>query len=70
VAYWVSEATAEGLARDATTATLLWEGAAERAGTKAWGRDTFNSWSDVDNAFKAWAEQSARRLDELGACPA
>ena len=42
----------------------------ERAGTKAWGRDTFNSWDDVDNAFKAWAEQFAKRLDELGACPA
>jgi hypothetical protein len=48
---------------------LLWEGADERAGTKAFGRDTFNSWDDVDNAFKAWAEQFARRLDELGACP-
>ena len=70
VALWVGEATAEGYARDATTGTLLWEGADERAGTKAWGRDTFNSWDDVDNAFKAWAEQFARRLDELGACPA
>ena len=69
VAYWVGEATAEGYARDATTGALLWEGADERAGTKAWGRNTFNSWDDVDNAFKAWAEQFARRLDELGACP-
>ena len=69
VALWVGEATAEGYARDATTGTLLWEGADERAGTKAWGRDTFNSWDDVDNAFKAWAEQFAKRLDELGACP-
>ena len=70
VALWVGEATAEGYARDATTGTLLWEGADERAGTKAWGRDTFSSWDDVDNAFKAWAEQFATRLDELGACPA
>jgi Protein of unknown function (DUF3313) len=69
VAYWVGEATAEGYARDATTGTLLWEGADERAGTKAWGRDTFNSWDDVDNAFKAWAEQFATRLTQLGACP-
>jgi Protein of unknown function (DUF3313) len=69
VAYWVGEATAEGYARDATTGTLLWEGADERAGTKAFGRDTFNSWDDVDNAFKAWAEKFARRLDQLGACP-
>jgi hypothetical protein len=69
VAYWVGEATAEGYARDATTGVLLWEGADERAGTKAMDRDTFNSWDDVDNAFKAWAEQFARRLSELGACP-
>jgi hypothetical protein len=69
VAYWVGEATAEGYARDATTGVLLWEGADERAGTKALRRDTFNSWDDVDNAFKAWAEQFARRLGELGACP-
>jgi hypothetical protein len=60
----------DGYARDATTGPLLWEGADERAGTKAFGRDTFNSWDDVDNAFKAWAEQFAKRLDELGACPA
>ena len=70
VAFWVGEATAEGYARDATTGTLLWEGVDERAGTKALRRDTFNSWDDVDNAFKAWAEQFAKRLDELGACPA
>ena len=70
VAYWVGEASAEGYARDATTGLLLWEGADERAGTKALRRDTFNSWDDVDNAFKAWAEQFAKRLDELGACPA
>jgi hypothetical protein len=69
VAYWVGEATAEGYARDATTGALLWEGADERAGSKAWGRDTFNAWDDVDNAFKAWAEQFAKRLGELGACP-
>jgi hypothetical protein len=69
VAYWVGEATAEGYARDATTGTLLWEGADERAGTKVFGRDTFNSWDDVDNALKAWSEQFARRLEQLGACP-
>jgi hypothetical protein len=69
VAYWVGEATAAGYARDATTGTLLWEGADERAGTKAFGRDTFNSWDDVDNAFKAWTEEFASRLEQLGACP-
>jgi hypothetical protein len=52
-----------------TYGELLWEGADERAGTKALHRNTFNSWDDVDNAFKAWAEQFAKRLGELGACP-
>jgi hypothetical protein len=69
VAFWVGEATAEGYARDATTGVLLWEGVDERAGTKALRQDTFNSWDDVDNAFKAWAEQFATRLSQLGACP-
>jgi hypothetical protein len=46
------------------------EGADERASTKACGRNTFNSWDDVDDAFKAWAEQFATRLNEVGACPA
>ncbi|MBI3795551.1 MAG: DUF3313 domain-containing protein [Deltaproteobacteria bacterium] len=69
VGYWVGQATAEGYARDAMTGTLLWEGQDKRAGTKNMGRDTLNSWDDVDNAFKAWAAQFAKRLDELGACP-
>jgi len=69
VAYWVGQATAEGYAKDAATGTLLWEGQDKRAGTKAWGRDTFNSWDGVDNAFKAWAAQFSKRLGELGACP-
>ena len=69
VAYWVGEATAEGYARDATSGEVLWQGVDERAGTKALRRDTFNSWDDVDNAFKAWAALFATRLGELGACP-
>src|SRR5262245_14685446 len=68
VAYWVGQATAEGYATDATTGTLLWEGQDKRVGTKTWGRDTLNSWDDVDNAFKAWSAAFAKRLGELGAC--
>ncbi len=68
VAYWVGQATAEGYATDATTGALLWEGQDRRAGTKSWGRDTFNSWGDVDSAFKAWAAEFAKRLGNLGAC--
>ena len=70
VAYWSGQATAEGYARDATTGALLWEGADERAGSKALRRDTFDSWGDVDDAFQAWATQFADRLAALGACPA
>jgi len=68
VAYWVGQATAEGYAQDAMTGTLLWEGQDRRVGTKSWGRDTLNSWDDVDNAFKAWAAAFAKRLAEGGAC--
>jgi hypothetical protein len=68
VAYWVGQATAEGYAKDATTGALLWEGQDRRTGTKAFMRDTLNSWVDVDNAFKAWADQFAQRLADWGAC--
>jgi hypothetical protein len=68
VAYWVGQATAEGYAQDATAGTLLWEGQDRRVGTKNWGRDTLNSWDDVDNVFKAWAAAFAKFLDEQGAC--
>lgn len=68
VAYWVGQATAEGYATDASTGMILWEGKDKRVGTKNWGRDTLNSWDDVDNAFKAWAAAFAKRLGELGAC--
>jgi hypothetical protein len=67
-AYWIGQATAEGYAKDATTGTLLWEGQDKRVGTKSWGRDTLNSWDDVDNAFKARAAVFANFLDEMGAC--
>jgi len=68
VAYWVGEATGEGFAKDGTNGALLWEAAEERAGTKALRRNTFNSWGDVDNAFKAWGDQVASRIVALGAC--
>jgi hypothetical protein len=68
VAYWVGQATAEGYAQDATTGALLWEGQDRRVGTKNWGRDTLNSWVDVDNGFKAWAATFAKFLDAQGAC--
>jgi len=69
VAYWVGQATAEGYATDASTGLILWEGQDKRVGTKNWGRDTLNSWDDVDNAFKAWSAAFAKRLGEMGACP-
>jgi hypothetical protein len=69
VAYFVGEATAEAYAKDASTGTLLWEGADQRAGNKTLRGGTFNSWGDVDHAFQAWADQFAKRLADWGACP-
>jgi len=70
IGLFAGSATVEGYATDAGTGTILWEGVDKRAGGDAIGTNTLNSWSDVDNAAKAWAEQLARRLAELGACPA
>jgi hypothetical protein len=69
VGFFAGSATVEGYATDATTGTILWEAVDKRAGGNAIGTNTFDSWSDVDNAAKAWAEQMTRRLAELGACP-
>ena len=69
VGFFAGSATVEGYATDATTGEVLWEGVDKRAGGNAVGTNTFNSWSDVDNAAKAWAEQMTKRLAELGACP-
>ena len=68
VGNFVGSVTAEGYATDATEGTLLWEGVDRRAGANALGTDTLNSWGDVKNATKAWSEQFAKRLTELGAC--
>jgi hypothetical protein len=55
VAYWVGQATAQAYAKDATTGELLWEAEDRRAGTKAFRRDTFNSWG-------MWTMRSRRGL--------
>jgi hypothetical protein len=54
---FVGEATAEGEARDALSGELLVAGVDRQAGTKALGRNTLDSWSDVREAFKIWAAQ-------------
>ncbi len=63
-AAFVGEATAEGEARDAVSGELLAAGVDRRAGSKALDRDTLSSWSDVEAAFKAWAEQFRDNLRE------
>ena len=66
---FTGSATVEGYATDAVTDDLLWEAVDKRAGGMALGSDTFNSWADVDYAFKAWAKQFGERMSALGVCP-
>jgi len=54
---FVGQARAEGEARDALSGVLLVAGIDQRAGTKALGGNTFDSWGDVREAFEAWAVQ-------------
>ena len=68
VGYFAGTATAEGYATDATTGALLWQAVDKRGGTTAMAENTLNTWLDVDHAFKAWSEQLASRMQELGAC--
>jgi hypothetical protein len=68
VGNFVGSATVEGYATDATKGTLIWQGVDKRAGANAIGSDSLDTWGDVKNASKAWSEQFAKRLAELGAC--
>jgi Protein of unknown function (DUF3313) len=68
VGYFAGTATAEGYATDATTGGLLWEAVDKRGGTTALVENTLNNWNDVDHAFKAWSEELASRMQQLGAC--
>ena len=61
---WAGSATAEGYAIDSLTGKLLWQAADKRAGADALGRNTFNSWTDVEAAGTAWAEKAAQRLHQ------
>ena len=61
-------AAAEEYATDATTGTLLWQAVDKRGGTTALIANTFNSWRDVDRAFRAWSAKLVIMLRELGAC--
>lgn len=66
---FTGSATIEAYATDATTGQLVWQAVDKRAGANAPGSDTFNSWADVDYAFKAWAKQFGERMKQLGVCP-
>jgi len=59
-AAFVGEASAEAEARDAVTGQLLGAVVDRRAGTKAHGDSTFDSWGDVRRIFKKWVEQVKR----------
>jgi len=68
IGYFAGTAAAEGYATDAATGTLLWQAVDKRGGTTALIANTLNTWRDVDNAFRAWSDKLAARLQELGAC--
>jgi len=68
VGYFAGTASAEGYATDAATGGLLWEAVDKRGGTTALVENTLNNCNDVDHAFKAWSDQLASRMQELGAC--
>jgi Protein of unknown function (DUF3313) len=59
---FVGSATVEADLQDAYTGELLAAGVDRRAGTKAIGKDTFDSWGDVQKAFEAWALQARANL--------
>ena len=59
---FVGEASAEGEVRDALTGALLAAGVDRRAGTKALGDGTFDSWDDARQAFEAWSKQFSANL--------
>jgi hypothetical protein len=61
-AAFVGSATAEADLRDAESGELLAAGVDRRAGTKAIGKDTFDSWGDVRESFGAWAQQALTNL--------
>jgi hypothetical protein len=61
---FVGQARAEGEARDAQSGVLLAAGIDERAGTKALGGNTLDSWGDVRKAFEVWAVRFRDNLRE------
>jgi hypothetical protein len=60
-AAFVGETSAEAEARNALTGELL-GAVARRAGTKALGDSTFNSWGDARRIFQKWAVQVRKDL--------
>jgi hypothetical protein len=68
VSRFAGTATAEEYATDATSGTLLWQAVDKRGGTTALIANTFNSWRDVDRAFRAWSANLVAMLRQLGAC--
>ncbi len=61
---FVGGARAEGEARDAETGVLLAAGIDRRAGTKALGDNTLDSWGDVRKVFEVWAVRFRDNLRE------
>ncbi len=68
VGYFAGTAAVEGYATDAKSGAVLWQAVDKRGGTTALVANTLNNWRDVENAFKAWSDKLASRLQELGVC--
>jgi hypothetical protein len=61
VSGFTGSASIEGKAVDTETGTILWEGVDRRGGTKSLSGVT-NSWNDVEEAYRFWAEKIRFRL--------
>jgi len=61
VSLFTGSASAELKIMDSTTGTILFMAVDRRGGTKSL-RGVFNSWNDVEEAYRFWAEKSRYRL--------
>jgi uncharacterized protein DUF3313 len=61
VSMFTGSAAIEGKATDGATGTVLWAGVDRRGGTKSFSGMT-NSWGDVEESYRYWAELARFRL--------
>ena len=64
VSAFTGSASAEAKITDSATGTILWEAVDRRGGTKSLSGVT-NSWNDVEEAYRFWAEKFRYRACQL-----